>query len=122
MLTVDANVILRYLLNDHPNMAQEARERLKQEPYCIKCEVLVEVVYVLEKVYKTERDEIGRSVLDLMDTENICMESEDTVRCAVETYKTSSLDFIDCMLYAYQMIDGEKIFTFDKPLKKILER
>lgn len=48
MLLIDANVILRGILNDHPEMAQKAKEVMQAGAYT-KPEVVAEVVYVLQK-------------------------------------------------------------------------
>ena len=88
----------------------------------VKREVIAEVVYVLAGVYKTTREDIEKALFELMDTERIFIESEDIVRYAITTYKTHSLDFVDCLLHAYQNIDGDTIFTFDKKLNKLLEQ
>ena len=58
MTIVDANVLLRYLLNDHPVMSPMAREIIQtgaQTPPGI----LAEVVYVLKGVYKVDRRSIA---------------------------------------------------------------
>jgi predicted nucleic-acid-binding protein len=108
------------MLNDHPMMSEAVRERLARESFLIKPEVLAEVIYVLGKVYKLSKEEVANSISELLNTANVYMEFEDIVRCAVKTYKSYSLDFVDCMLYAYETVNREKIFTFDKSLLKIL--
>jgi predicted nucleic-acid-binding protein len=121
MLVVDANVVLRLILNDNEEMVEEARTRLLSDTFLIKCEVVAEVVYVLSGVYKTGREDVGKAIFELLETENIFVESEDTVRSAINTYQTHNLDFVDCMFHAYHIVEGEKIYTFDKKLKKLLE-
>ena len=53
---IDANVILRYLLEDHPQLSPEAKKVIESGTYTLP-EVLAEVVYVLKGVYKVERKE-----------------------------------------------------------------
>lgn len=53
---VDANVILRYLLDDVPEMAVKADEIIKAGAFTTP-EILAEVLYVLIKVYKVEKSE-----------------------------------------------------------------
>lgn len=48
---IDANVILRYLLEDHPQLSPEAKKVIESGAYTLP-EVLAEVVYVLKGVYK----------------------------------------------------------------------
>jgi predicted nucleic-acid-binding protein len=120
MLIVDANIVLRLILNDHREMVEKARTKLQTNTFSIKREVIAEVVYVLAGVYKTDRQNVGKAIFGVLDTEGIVVESEDAVRYAINTYQTQALDFVDCMLYAYQNIEGEDIFTFDQKLQRLL--
>ena len=121
MLIVDANVILRLILNDNDEMTGKARVQLLSNEFYIKREVIAEVVYVLSGVYKADRRDVGAAILELLETEGIFVESENTVRYAVNAYQTHALDFVDCLLYAYQNVEREKVFTFDKKLRKLLD-
>ncbi|ABP65738.1 hypothetical protein Csac_0084 [Caldicellulosiruptor saccharolyticus DSM 8903] len=56
---IDANVILRFLLNDIAELNQIAKEIIKNNEVLILNEVVAEIVYVLEKVYKVERKDIA---------------------------------------------------------------
>ena len=47
MIRVDANYILRYLLNDNPEMANIAEQLFLNEQVFIANEILAEVIYVL---------------------------------------------------------------------------
>lgn len=51
MSIVDANIILRYLLDDHADLSPKAAEILEQQTVTMPIEVACEVVYVLQKVY-----------------------------------------------------------------------
>ncbi len=120
MQLIDANVILRYLLNDHPDMSQIAKDHISSGCAYTKPEVLAEVVYVLKKVYQMEKDRIQTSIHSLLN--DISCTEKECVLYAIDLYATISLDFVDCMLIAYHMIDHENIFSFDKKLNKHLER
>ena len=58
MQIVDANMILRYLLNDHQEFSAKAKEIIDGNTVEVPIEVLCEVVFVLLRVYKLERKEI----------------------------------------------------------------
>ncbi len=47
----DTNMILRYLLNDNPEMSQRAEEYINAGDVSVTIEVIAEVVYVLKGVY-----------------------------------------------------------------------
>lgn len=99
MKLIDANVILRCILDDHPEMSVKAKEIISQGVYT-KPEIIAEVVYVLQKVYSVQRPQIKQFALDL--------------------YAGTSLDFVDCLLGAYHSLNGEETFTFDRKLNKLL--
>ena len=122
MLTVDANVILRLILNDNDEMVEKARTQLLSDTFFIKREVIAEVIYVLSGVYKTERKDVARTILEIMETDGIFIESENIVRYAMNVYQTHTLDFLDCMLHAYQSVENEEAFTFDQKLQRLLNR
>lgn len=119
MRLIDANVILRYLLNDHEEMSMKAKNLIASGTAYTKPEVIAEVVYVLKGVYTIERKEI-RSFLYTLLKDIHCGEA-DCVLYAMDIYAESSLDFVDCLLIAYNKINKENIFSFDKKLNKKLE-
>ena len=41
---------------------------------------------------------------------------------ALDTYGARSLDFVDCVLYAYHVVKGAELATFDKKLLKLLRQ
>lgn len=117
MKLIDANVILRYLLNDDQEMARKAKAVIEGGAYT-KPEIIAEVVYVLKGVYHATREDIRIFILEMLKSIR-CADSE-AVSCAVDVYATTSLDFVDCLLIAYHVRNKEDIFTFDKALAKRL--
>lgn len=63
---INANVILRYLLSDHPEFSEKARKTIAEGTHTLP-EVMGEVVYVRKGVYKVERSEIRSAIGDFMD-------------------------------------------------------
>ena len=120
MLMLDANMILRYLLNDHPDMADTVERLLSRENVTVTIEVIAEVVYVLKRVYSLDRKTIASSVQRFLNL--VTPKDEDVLKEAVKTYGNQNLDFVDCVLYAYSLHGGYEIATFDEKLKKLLKR
>lgn len=58
MSLIDANVVLRYLLDDHAELSAKAAEIIEQQTVTMTMEVACEVVYVLQKVYAVKRKDI----------------------------------------------------------------
>ena len=119
MRLIDANVILRYLLNDHPKMSRQAKDIVESGAYT-KPEIIAEVVYVLKGVYQASRDDIRIYTQEFLRSVQ-CIEGE-AVLYAVNLYAETSLDFVDCLLIAYHVLNKETVFTFDKKLNKYLTK
>jgi len=115
-MIIDANAILRYILCDNADIAEQVDELLENKVVTAKNEVLAEVVYVLNKVYKLPRAEIYTVIVQFLDLENVQAIDKAVVVKALETYSQTGLDFVDTLLYAYHVLKGAKIFTFDKKL------
>lgn len=118
MQMLDANIILRYLLNDDKRMADEAEKIINEDPVYVAIEVIAEVVYVLKKVYSIERDKIRACLLEFVSEVNV--PEEQVIRLGLKVYAEQNLDFVDCILFAYNRVKGYEIRTFDKKLKKLL--
>ena len=58
MKILDANMILRYLINDNIEMADKVEEIINNHKVCVTPEVMAEVVYVMKSVYILANDEI----------------------------------------------------------------
>lgn len=122
MLLIDANAILRYMLCDNVNMAEQVEELLKREVVTVKNEVLAEVVYVLIKVYKLPKTEVYSSILQFLDLENVYIENKSLIVFAMKSFSQTNLDFVDTLLHAYSVLEGARVFTFDKKLLSKIER
>ena len=118
MHLIDANVILRYALNDNPEMAKQAAEIIISGAYT-KPEVIAEVIYVLKKVYGMQREDIRNIIRNISTI--VHLENANCVLLAMDIYATVSLDFVDCLLIAYHRINKENIFSFDKKLNRHLD-
>ena len=57
MVYLDTNIIMRYLLDDHADLSEKARQIIDSETSLFICEgVCAEIVYVLTKVYHVENE------------------------------------------------------------------
>ena len=116
---VDANVLLRYLLNDVLDQAAVAREVVAAG-----CEVypetLAEVVYVLMGVYGVPRAQISHVLLNLIEV--VFVDRVDELSFALELFADEGLDFVDCILLAQNQVSGREVITFDKKLARRLKQ
>jgi predicted nucleic-acid-binding protein len=116
MKIVDANIILRYLLNDHDDLSAKAATIIENNKVLLPNEVVVEVVYVLEKVYRVKNDEICDTLLELFKYDNIDVDDIEILEEALILFGKRRLDFVDTLLYAYNKVKGYQVYTFDKKL------
>ena len=75
MILFDANMILRYLLNDDPDMAKKAEQFIIAGDVFVTIEVIAEVVYVLKGVYHLDRQTTADTVLTFLSLVN-CQEHD----------------------------------------------
>lgn len=116
---VDANVILRHLLRDVEEQAAQARIIIAGGAFTT-TEVLAEVVYVLQGVYKVPRGRIAEALTALLG--EVLTDHADVMEKALAIYAARSLDFVDCVLIARALILGDDVFTFDKKLNAALQK
>ena len=119
MKLVDANVILRCILEDNTDMAKQAVKVIEAGAYT-KTEIIAEVIYVLQKVYAVQRSEIKDMLNSILSV--IYCPDKQSISYAIDLYAQSSFDFVDCLLIAYHSIHGEDVFTFDKKINRFLLR
>jgi predicted nucleic-acid-binding protein len=121
MLYVDANIVLRYILEDHDELSPAAKEIIDSNEIFVPTEVLAEIVYVLLKVYKAPRTEIRESLIAFFDDTDCGLADHDAVEKALNMFGETSFDFIDCVLAAYAAA-GKAVSTFDKKLEHLIQK
>ena len=50
MVLIDANILLRYVLNDHADLSPKAKDVMLKNDILILSQVIAEVIYVLERL------------------------------------------------------------------------
>lgn len=122
MTLIDTNILLRFLLQDHDVLSKKANEIIdKHDAVCLNG-VIYEVIHVLQSVYQIERKTIADNLLILFKDDIILGENKAVITRALQVYQETSLDFIDCLLIAYRLIDNHDILSFDKKLINYLKR
>lgn len=116
----DANILLRFILQDNKEMAKKATDAITNGEVFVLPEVFAEVVYVLNKVYNTKRSVIATYLLELLPF--VKTDNAEIVRTAFSYYAETKLDFVDCILAAYHSVENKEILTFDKKLANFIKR
>ncbi|RLD06109.1 MAG: hypothetical protein DRI65_07430 [Chloroflexota bacterium] len=119
MIVLDANYILRFLLDDNEAMFKEAKAVIGQQQCLVLNEVLAEVVYVLSGVYQMPKAVISQTLSQLISLDNLVMhESKSVLVEALSYYDSKNIDYIDCYLCALR--EKYSIKSFDKKLNKCI--
>jgi len=120
MVIFDTNALLRYVLQDIEEMANSVENVINTSSCVFPVEVVAEMVYVLSKVYKIQRNEIALTIKGIIDIENITVPESDVVVDALDVFSDTKLDFVDCLMIGYAKSKNYSVFTFDDDLKKVL--
>ncbi|MGY6548917.1 MAG: PIN domain-containing protein [Roseinatronobacter sp.] len=119
MIALDTNVLVRFLVQDDPAQAQLADGLIAQlsdaAPGFIGREVLVELVWVLERAYGHARADIAAALDGLLAATELLVETAEDVGPAVERYRAGGFDFADLMIAAAARRAGaRRLVTFDR--------
>ena len=110
MRSVDANVILRVMLLDHPGQQRLAEEVLSGTCLILPT-VLLEVVWTAHRQERLPRDRIARQLVELMNLPNLQFADRDGVAWAIERFANGA-DFAD-MLHVALSESADSFVTFD---------
>ena len=124
MISLDTNILVRYLVNDDVDQSAAARALAgtltAEEPAFVCREVLVELVWVLDRSYGFSRDAISTALLDMLSREGIVLEASDDVARAALGYRRGDADFSDLMIAAASRREGAlPLYTFDQRASRI---
>ncbi len=119
MIALDTNVLVRYLVRDDEQQAESARallESLTTERPGYACrEVVVELVWVLERAYGVSRERIATILQELVATQSLVIEAADDAARAAFRYQAGGPGFSDLMvLAAAERVGARPLYTFDR--------
>ena len=118
MISLDANVILRYFLNDVPTQSLKSKAVIGSSSVYVTDVVLTEVVFVLERVIEMDRSDIVRLVSAFLSLPNLIY-NDYFLDQTIELYGTQkSLSFVDCYAATEAKMYNNVLVTFDQQLVK----
>jgi len=117
MISLDTNIVLRFLLDDVPEQSQKATKLIASNAVVYVTDVVViEIVYVLEKVFEVSRNDIHDLVLGFLDFSNVVHNPRFLID-AVELYAAHpSLSIVDCYACEEAKSYNNELVTLDKRL------
>jgi len=121
---LDSNIWLRYFLRDNDQFESvEKLLKLIDEgnflPYCSSM-VIMEVIFVLTRLYKKSVDEVIQCVDAILKIRNIVILEKTDIEVAIAYYKKLKIKFSDCLI-ASQIAKNMILVTFDQDFSKIKE-
>ena len=125
MISVDTNVLLRYLLapTDAKNPQWQTKRaiqliRSSQQVYITDI-VLAETEWVLETVFELNRSEIHQLLHSLACNKQFLFDDWPALQCALMDYRESKrTDFSDCLIARRSASQGAKtLYTFESSKK-----
>lgn len=124
MIALDTNVLVRFLVQDDPDQARIANTVLDQltdaAPGFVGREVLVELVWVLERAYGYQRADIAAALDGLLSAIELEIEAADEVGVAVDRYRNDGFGFADLMIAAAaRRTDASELVTFDRKAARL---
>lgn len=119
MIALDTNVLVRYLINDDARQAAAARALLSEltveRPGFVCREVVVELVWVLQRTYGFSRGRIAGVLEDLLASRELLFETGNDVARAVFAFRKGGAELSDLMIAAATRRGGAyPLYTFDR--------
>lgn len=124
MVAIDTNVLVRYLVRDDQKQAEAARTLLEslsiEQPGYVCREVVIELVWVLERAYRCSREQVASILAQLATTESLVVEAGNDVIRAASRLRSVSADFSDLMiLSAAERSQAHCLYTFDQKAARL---
>ena len=126
MILIDTNIIIRLITKDPIEHYEKAKEffediAMRKKKGIILESVLIECYFVLHKLYKIDKLKVIHKLQILLEFENIVNKDKYTLLGALNILKEKNIDFVDALICAKSSINGYKIISFDKDIKKCSE-
>jgi predicted nucleic acid-binding protein len=124
---VDTNVILRFLLNDHPHHAAQAKTILRsimsgQSRAFVPEAVWAECVFLLTKTYRVPRGAVAAKLIGLLAYRGMEGASIPVVRNALSLYAEHNIAFADALALSHALSLSGPLITFDAKLARLAKR
>ena len=124
MIALDTNVLVRFLAQDDDAQFQVAAGLIegctRDAPGYVCREVMIELVWVLERAYKYSREEIAEALLSIVTASQLSVENAQDIASVVNLYRDEGYDFADLMIrQSAQRSENRILKTFDQKLAKL---
>ncbi len=120
----DANIFLRFILKDNELLAKKSRSYFTQAKdgkiiIIVLSEIILEIEYVLRKVYSIPRKEIASKLSDLINASYFKLNERSIYAQAMNIYKDITADLVDIFLLLKSKEGNGQVLSFDRDFQKL---
>lgn len=124
MIALDTNVLVRFLAQDDDVQFEVAAGLIEgctsDAPGYVCREVMIELVWVLERAYKYSREDIAEALLSIVTASQLSVENAQDIASVVNLYRDEGYDLADLMIrQSAQRSENRILKTFDQKLAKL---
>jgi len=112
MISVDTNIIIRFLTQDDERQYKKSYAIFKAQEIFISNTVILETEWVLRYAYHFSPDDICDAFVNLFGLKNVHLSNPTFIAQAIKWHQ-QGIDFSDAM-HLTQCQQYEKLYTFDK--------
>ena len=103
MIGIDTNILVRYLTQDDIEQAQVVEQIFNNNATSpnsifINNIVICELIWVLERGYKYNKEIITKAIKQILSTEEFAFENQELLWLALNQYSQNKLDFSDALI------------------------
>src|ERR1017187_843239 len=119
MIGLDTNILVRYFIQDDPEQTRLAVNLIDSlsptESGWIGVAVFMELDWVMNNVLKVKKDRVVEIFDTLLVSQELVVENANTVREALQLYRSRNTDFSDCLIASAAKAAGcSRTVTFDR--------
>ena len=121
---LDTNVLIRFLLGDHPTLSPEAKaifqEAQSGKLTLVVSELLIaEAVWVLSSHYKVSKADIVAKLTSVVEMAGILALGKERILDALCRFDRTNCDYIDCYFGALAVEKNLGVVSFDDDFRKM---
>lgn len=121
---LDANIIIRYFVEDDPQKAQAFEDLLKEgrEEFFVTSITVAEIVWVLSSFYELSKELVIEKIEGLLNLDTVEVENRSILFRTLKIWGEYNVDFIDAYTAAFAEERGfDGVYSYDRGLDRIEE-
>ena len=119
---IETSIFIRFFTKDDPDKAASVRTLLERieagslKPYTSNI-VILEIVFVLSRLYGFARADVMRAIQTILDLRNLTLIEKTNTQGALKLWRTHAIKYGDCLI-ASQIPHGISVVTYDSDFAK----